>query len=86
MRAREPASFWPENVIAAVIVLRVLARMSPGSGGSKLSNAISFTILGSGEGLPSFDKNNGANFSGGKTYNEALWGIYILRIREKTLS
>ena len=26
--AREPASFWRENVIAVVILLRVLARMS----------------------------------------------------------
>ena len=25
---REPASFWQENVIAVVILLRVLARMS----------------------------------------------------------
>ena len=56
-------------MIAAVIVLRVPARMSPGSSGNKLSNAISVTILGSGEGLTSFDENNGANFSGGKKYN-----------------
>ena len=69
VRAGEPASFWRENVIAAVIVLRVLARMSPGSSGNKLSNAISVTILGSGESLTSFDKNNSANFSGGKKYN-----------------
>ena len=26
--AREPASFWLENMIAVVILLRVLARMS----------------------------------------------------------
>ena len=26
--AREPASFWRENVVAVVILLRVLARMS----------------------------------------------------------
>ena len=73
-------------MIDAVIVLRVLARMSPGSSGNKLSNAINVTILRSGEGLTSFEKNNGANFSGRKKYNEALWGIYFLRIREKTLS
>ena len=28
MRAREPASFWRENVIAVVILLQVYARMS----------------------------------------------------------
>ena len=28
MRAREPASFWRENVIAVDILLRALARMS----------------------------------------------------------
>ena len=27
MLAREPASFWRENVIAAVILLRIVARM-----------------------------------------------------------
>ena len=73
-------------MIAAVIVLRVLARMSPGGSGNKLSNSISVTILRSGEGLTSFEKNNGANFTGGKNYKEALWGTYILRIREKTLN
>ena len=28
MQAREPASFWRENVVAFVTLLRVLARMS----------------------------------------------------------
>ena len=28
--AREPASFWRENVVTVVILLRVLARMSKG--------------------------------------------------------
>ena len=28
VRARKPASFWRENVVAVVILLRVLARMS----------------------------------------------------------
>lgn len=64
-------------MIAAVIVPRVPARMSPGSSENKLSNAITVTILASGEGLTSFDKNNGANFSGGKKYSEALWSIYF---------
>ena len=86
MRTRDPASFWQENVMAAVIVLRVPARMSPGNGGNKLSNAISVTILGSGEGLTSFEKNNGANFSDGKKVQWSFVGIYFLRIREKTFS
>ena len=72
--------------MAAVIVLRVPARMSPGNGGNKLSNAISVTILGSGEGLTSFEKNNGANFSDGKKVQWSFVGIYFLRIREKTFS
>ena len=28
VHAREPASFWRENVVAVVILLQVLARMS----------------------------------------------------------
>ena len=55
VRAREPASFWRENVVAVVNLLRVLAR-------NKLSNVRSFIILGSGEGVTSFIKGNSANF------------------------
>ena len=44
--AREAASFWRENVVAVVILLRVLA-----SGGNKL-------ILQSGEVLTSFNNDN----------------------------
>ena len=42
----EPDSFWRENVIAVVILLRECR-----SGGNKLSNVRSFIILRSAEGL-----------------------------------
>ena len=44
--APEPDSFWRENVIAVVILLRECRR-----GGNKLSNVRSFIILRSAEGL-----------------------------------
>ena len=61
MRAREPASFWRENVIAVVILLRKFR-----SGGNRLSNVGHFMILRSGKGLTFFNKNNCANVSGEK--------------------
>ena len=62
----QPASFWRENMMAVVILLRVLAKMSSGSDGKKLSNLKSFIILRLGEGLNSFNKNNRVIFSGEK--------------------
>ena len=44
--AFEPDSFWRENVIAVVILLRECRR-----GGNKLSNVRTFIILRSAEGL-----------------------------------
>ena len=58
--AREPASFWRENVVAVVTLLRVR------SGENKLSNVRRFIILRSGESVTSFTKGNSANFSGEK--------------------
>ena len=57
MLARQPASFGQENVIAFVILLRVLARVSYWR----------FSIFQSGEGSTSFNNDNNANFSGGKS-------------------
>ena len=48
-------------MVAVVTLLRVLARMS--SGGSKLSNVRSFITWRSGEGVTTFTKGKGANFS-----------------------
>ena len=59
---------WQENVIAVVILLRILARS--GSGGSL--HVKSFIILRSGEGLTSFNINNRVNFSWKQKQNEAL--------------
>ena len=67
MRAREPASFWRENVIAVVILLRKFR-----SGGNRLSNVGRFMILRSGKGLSFFNKNNCANVSGEKKYSEVF--------------
>ena len=49
-------------------------------------NVRSFSILQSGEVLTSFKKDNSANFSGEKKYNEEFRGVYFLTIREKTLN
>ena len=70
-------------MVAVVTLLRVLARMS--SGGSKLSNVRSFITWRSGKGVTTFTKGNSANFSSENGKNEAFWGVYILRIGEKTL-
>ena len=43
-------------MMAVVILLRVLAKMSSGSDGKKLSNLKSFIIFRLGEGLTSFNK------------------------------
>ena len=51
-------------MVAVVILLQVLARMS--SGENKLSNVRSFIILRSGEGITSVTKGNSANFSSEK--------------------
>ena len=59
--AREPASFWLENVVAVVTLLRVLARMSKWR--KQVVSVRSFIILRSREGVPSFTKVNSANFS-----------------------
>ena len=59
VRAREPASFWRENVIAVVILLRKFR-----SSGNRLSNVRRFMILRSRKDLTYFNKNNCANFSG----------------------
>ena len=62
-------------MMAVVILLRVLTKMSSGSDGKKLSNLKSFIILRLGEGLTSFNKNNRVIFSGEKWQNEAFQGV-----------
>ena len=53
------------------------------SGGNKLSNVRSFSILQSGEVSTFFNNDNSANFSGEKKYNEEFRGVYFLTIHEK---
>ena len=62
MLACEPASFWRENVVAVVTLLRVFNS----EGGNEISNVRSFIILRSREGLTSFNIDNGAIFSNKK--------------------
>ena len=64
MLAREAASFWRENVIAAVILVQVLARISQRR--EQVIKERRFIILLSGEGLTSFRINNRTNFFGEK--------------------
>ena len=56
------------------------------SGGNKLSNVRSFSILQSGEGSTFFNIDSSANFSRAKKYNEESQSVYLLTIREKTLN
>ena len=44
MLACEPASFWREKLLAVVILLRVLAKLSWSSGGNELSNVRRFNL------------------------------------------
>ena len=59
MLAREPATFWRENVIAVVILQRVLARMLQCR--EQVITVRSFIILLSGEVLTSFRMNDRTN-------------------------
>ena len=64
-------SFWRENVIVVVILLRAWAKK--GSGGNKLSNGTSFVMFWSREDLNFFNKNNRVNFSVDKKWNDTFW-------------
>ena len=66
---------------------RVKKRKRVSFGGSKLPHVRSFTILRSGEGLTSFDKNNCVDFSGEKKENEGFRGnVFFQNSRKKLLS
>ena len=67
------------NVVAVVILLRVVARMS----WWRKQEIKHFIILRSEGGVTFFTKDNSANFSSEKWQNKAFRGVYILRIREK---
>ena len=62
MRAREPAAFWRENLVAVVILPRVLARMSCQR--TQVVSVTVFIILWLGNSLTSFNQDNSANFIG----------------------
>ena len=61
MHAREPASFWRENVVGVILCYEFSGEFRGGE--NKISNVRSFIILRSGERVTSFTKDNNANFS-----------------------
>ena len=69
MRAREPESFWRENVIAVVMSFSKKMEVAEIS-----YQEIEVLSLGSREGLTLFNNYNSASFSGGKTHNEVFRG------------
>ena len=69
-------------MIVVVILVGVLARCR--SGGNELSKVNRALItMRPGEGFPSSKKDNTANFSGEKNYNEAFRGVYFCKVRKK---
>ena len=87
VHAREPASFWRENVVAVVILQRDIARIGRG-GGNKLSNVRSFYHFAIGRGLNFLQYgNNRTNFFGKRKGKMKLSGVsFFWRTRAKTLS
>ena len=85
MLAREPASFWQENVIVVVILLQVFARMSWWR--KRAIKCLSFCDFATGRGLNLrlSITDNSANFSGAKKYYETFRGVHFLRSCEKNL-
>ena len=77
---REPASFWRENKVAVVILLRECR-----SGGNRLSNIRSFITLLSGEGLNSFSITV-LTFFGEKSKMKLFRYVYFLKTYAKTSS
>ena len=85
MLAREPASFWQENVIVVVILLRVFARMSWWR--KRAIKCLSFCDFATGRelNLRLSITDNSANVSGAKKYYETFRGVHFLRSCEKNL-
>ena len=75
MLAREPASFWREKGSRRPFYYGCFSGRKCHSGGNKLSSVKSFIILGSEEGLTSFDKNNRVNFCGKKKRKIKISGV-----------
>ena len=70
-------------MIAVVILVEILARCR--SVGNKLSNVNRGLItMRSGQGFTSSNKDNSANFSGEKKYNDAFRGVCFYTARKKT--
>ena len=65
-------SFWQENVIVIVILLRILARMLP----LEDTSYKGFIIVRLGDSLTSYNQHNSANFRGAK---EVQW-LYLWRL------
>ena len=66
---RYSTTCFSESVVVAYPASRVQTLVAGYSGGNKLSNVRSFSILQSREVLTSFNNDNSANVSGEKKYN-----------------
>ena len=75
MRAREPAAFWRENLVAVDILPRVLARMSCQR--TQVISVLVFVILRLGNTLTSFNQDNSANFFGEKNGQSSYPGCLL---------
>ena len=69
--------------MVAIVILLYTSFSECRSGGKKLSDVRSFSILQLEEVLSSFNDDNSANFSGEKKYNEEFRGVYFLTVQEK---
>ena len=80
-------NLWPSVKYKNKINIKIISHYHHySSGGNKLTNVRSFSILQSREVLTFFNNDNRANFSGEKRYNEQFLGVYFLRLRGKTLN
>ena len=83
-RERESASFWRENVVAVVILPRVLARMSQWRKQVIKCQKVHHFAIWIGLNPPSIKITVLLTFLVNQQYNEAFHGVYFLRIREQS--
>ena len=80
-------NLWPSTKHKNKINIKIILHYHHySSGGNKLTNVRSFSILQSREVLTFFNNDNRANFSAEKKYTEQFRVVYFLRLRGKTLN
>ena len=82
MREREQASFWRENVIAVVILLRGLVRVATFQWQKQMLEVLS--LCDRERAVTSFNKDD-STFLVNQKYHEAFQGVYILKKKKKTV-